>query len=101
MNRSPEIPAAFWSESAEDAFRRRTGVFGLTGAEAGRRLAEDGGGLRKSRGGSTTLRLLPGQFKSPIILILLFAAVLSGYLGDIADAVIISVIVLAGGLPGF
>ncbi len=101
MNRSPEIPA-FWSQSAEDAFRRlRTGVFGLTDAEASRRLAEGGGGLRKSRGGSTTLRLLLGQFKSPIILILLFAAVLSGYLGDMADAVIISVIVLASGLLGF
>ena len=93
---------AFWSQSAEDAFRRlQTGVFGLTSAEAGRRLAAGGGGLRKTRGGNTTWRLLLSQFKSPIILILLFAAVLSGYLGDAADAVIILVIVLASGLLGF
>lgn len=101
MSASSDI-LAFWSQSAEDAFRRlRTGVFGLTSAEAGRRRAEGGGGLRKARDGSTTLRLLLGQFKSPIILILLFAAVLSGYLGDVADAVIIAVIVLASGLLGF
>ena len=104
---SPEPSAAsgasaFWSQSAEDAFRRlQTGVYGLTSAEARRRLESGGGGLRKTRGANTTLRLLLSQFKSPIILILLFAAALSGYLGDAADAVIILVIVLASGLLGF
>ena len=98
---APAAPA-FWSQSAEDAFRRlRTGVFGLTGAEAGRRLAQGGGGLRKTQGDRPALRLLCSQFKSPIILILLFAAALSGYLGDMADAAIILVIVLASGLLGF
>ena len=94
--------SAFWSQSAEDAFRAlQTGVFGLTRGEAARRLADGRGGLRKARGGHTSLRLLFGQFKSPIILTLLFAAVLSGYLGDPADATIILAIVLASGLLGF
>ena len=93
---------AFWSQSAEDAFQRlQTGIFGLTRGEAARRLADGRGGLRKASGGHTSLRLLLAQFKSPIILILLFAAVLSGYLGDPADATIILAIVLASGLLGF
>ena len=108
--KSPSPPAppttstasAFWSHSAEDAFRAlRTGVFGLTRGEAARRLADGRSGLRTARGGYTNLRLLFAQFKSPIILILLFAAVLSGYLGDPADAAIILAIVLASGLLGF
>ena len=94
--------SAFWSRSAEDGFRAlQTGIFGLTRGEAARRLADGRGGLRKAAGGHSSLRLLLAQFKSPIILILLFAAVLSGYLGDPADATIILAIVLASGLLGF
>ena len=47
------------------------------------------------------LSLLLAQFKSPIILILLFAAVLSLFLGEATDALIILAIVLASGLLGF
>ena len=42
-----------------------------------------------------------GQFKSPLILILLFAAGLSFFLHDSADALIILAIVLASGVLGF
>jgi Mg2+-importing ATPase len=102
LTNPPSKNPAFWSQSSEDAFRRlQTGVFGLTRAEADRRLAEGRGGLQKSRAGNTTLRLLLAQFKSPIILILLFAAMLSGYLGDAADAAIILAIVMTSGLLGF
>lgn len=41
------------------------------------------------------------QFKSPIILILIAAAILSGFLGDRIDSVIILTIVLISGLLGF
>jgi len=44
---------------------------------------------------------LLGQFKSPLILILLFAAGLSFFLHDSADALIILAIVLASGVLGF
>ena len=47
------------------------------------------------------LPLLMAQFKSPIILILLIAAGLSLFLGEVADASIILAIVLASGLLGF
>lgn len=45
--------------------------------------------------------LLLNQFKSPIILILIFAAVLSIFLKDAADAIIILTIVFISGLLGF
>ena len=51
--------------------------------------------------GTHVLSLLFGQFKSPIILILVFAAVLSLCLGQATDALIILAIVLASGLLGF
>ena len=51
--------------------------------------------------GTNALFLLLAQFKSPIILILLFAAVLSLFLGEATDALIILAIVLASGLLGF
>ena len=47
------------------------------------------------------LGLFINQFKSPIIIILIFASILSIFLGDLTDAVIILTIVLASGLLGF
>jgi len=44
---------------------------------------------------------LLSQFKSPIILILIAAAILSGFLEDIIDTVLILGIVLISGLLGF
>ena len=54
--------------------------------------------LRKK---SDVFTLLINQFKSPLILILLFAAGLSFFVHDQTDAIIILVIVLASGLLGF
>jgi Mg2+-importing ATPase len=45
--------------------------------------------------------LLLNQFKSPIIFILIFAAVLSIFLQDRLDAIIILTIVFISGLLGF
>jgi Mg2+-importing ATPase len=74
---------------------------GLSPEEAGRRLSQYGPNLLKPPTRSGPLWLLLGQFKSPIILILFFAAGLSFYLGDHADAEIILAIVLVSGLLGF
>src|SRR5207245_2243650 len=73
---------------------------GISGDEAKRRLAV---GAKRPRRKSRTnaLTLLLSQFKSPIILILLFAVGLSFFLKDITNAFIILAIVLASGLLGF
>ena len=47
------------------------------------------------------MRLLLSQFKSPLVLILIFAAIVSGFLGEWVDASIVLVIVLGSTILGF
>ena len=78
----------------------QTSAIGLTEAEAQKRLAGSAG-IAKPHPFWKMLLLLLGQFKSPIILILIFAALLSLFLKDAVDAGIILAIVLVSGLLGF
>ena len=74
---------------------------GLTSDEVQQRLLRYGSNLLKPKKKSDALTLLFAQFKSPIILILIFAAGLSFFLRDPMDATIILVIVLVSGFLGF
>jgi len=69
--------------------------------EVQKRRLRYGSNLLKPRKKSDALTLLLAQFKSPIILILIFAAGLSLFLRNPIDATIILVIVLVSGLLGF
>ena len=92
----------FWSVLPDQLFQEmKTSPQGLTETEAQQRLEEYGYNLLKPPKKSDTLTLLLGQFKSPIILILIFAAGLSFFLHDPVDALIILMIVLISGLLGF
>jgi Mg2+-importing ATPase len=98
---SPNL-SNFWSLPVEELLRQlETSDAGLAADEAQHRLARFGPNSLKPAARTTTLALLLAQFTSPIILILLFAAVLSAFLGDPTDAIIILLIVLASGLLGF
>src|SRR5512135_1612954 len=99
MNHSP---TQFWSVSSPDLLQQlQTTPQGLTSDEAQGRLLRYGSNLLKPRKKSDALTLLLAQFKSPIILILVFAAGLSFFLRDPIDAVIILVIVFVSGFLGF
>jgi Mg2+-importing ATPase len=92
----------FWSiPSVELLQQLQTSLEGLTSEEAQQRLLRYGVNLLKPKKKSDTLTLLSAQFKSPIILILIFAAGLSLFLHDSVNAAIILVIVLVSGLLGF
>lgn len=95
-------PPSFWTLGA-DALLAQLGSSrdGLSSAEAATRLREAAPHLRKERPALRAVRELLGHFRSPIMLILLFAAGLSAYLQDTADAVIILGIVALSGLLGF
>ncbi|HMK37362.1 MAG TPA: HAD-IC family P-type ATPase, partial [Desulfomonilaceae bacterium] len=94
--------ATFWSISATKILHRlETSSQGLTTPEARRRLSQFGSNLLTPKKRSDTLTLLLSQFKSPIILILLFATGLSFFLHDHVNAIIILVIVFGSGLLGF
>jgi Mg2+-importing ATPase len=93
---------SYWAKSADDVLSSlQTSPAGLTAAEAAQRLAQHGPNRLAAKKRSSVLGLLLGQFKSPITLLLLFAAILSFFLHDRTDAIIILVIVVASGLLGF
>ncbi len=95
-------PTAFWCFPQADVLQElATRPQGLSEEEAQRRLADLRADLLKPQKRPDTFPLLLSQFKSPIVLILLFAAGLSFFLRDPADALIILTIVLASGLLGF
>jgi Mg2+-importing ATPase len=92
----------FWSTPAVDLLAEiGASPQGLERAEAQKRLLRYGPNTLRARKRTDTFSLLLGQFKSPIILILVFAAVLSLFLQDRVDAGIILGIVLVSGLLGF
>src|SRR5512136_1120485 len=92
----------FWSVPPFELLQQlQTTPQGLTSDEVQQRLLRYGSNLLKAKKKSDALTLLLAQFKSPIILILIFAAGLSFFLRDPIDAVIILVIVLVSGFLGF
>ncbi len=97
-----QLPTAFWGIPSPEMIQRlESTTDGLTTREAQRRLALYGSNLLKPKKRSDAVTLLLSQFKSPIILILLFATGLSFFLHDHVNALIILVIVLGSGLLGF
>jgi Mg2+-importing ATPase len=99
MNQSP---TQFWSIPSSELLQQfQTTPQGLTSDEVQQRLLRYGSNLLKPKKKSDALTLLIAQFKSPIILILIFAAGLSLFLHNHMDATIILVIVLVSGFLGF
>jgi magnesium-transporting ATPase (P-type) len=93
---------AFWTNRTNEVLEQlRASPRGLTSDEAQRRLRQFGLNRLKPKTRTGSLALLLSQFKSPIILILIFAAVLSFFLHDPVDASIILAIVAVSGLLGF
>src|SRR6476661_2092766 len=92
----------YWSTSAEEQLRRlNSSANGLTSNQATKQLVIYGPNRLRPGRKDSWLSLLLAQFKSPITLILIGAAVLSVFLRDPTDATIILVIVLISGLLGF
>ena len=74
---------------------------GLTSAEAEHRLAVHGANRLRDDSGNHPLAVLFRQFRSPMVLILLGAAILSFFLGEYDEASIVLFIVLASTGLGF
>lgn len=91
----PVTRAIFWSLASE-ALLESLGSTpqGLSSAEASKRLGLYGKNSLKARKQTTIAGLFFNQLKSPIMLILLFATLISAYLSDWIDAVIILLIIV-------
>ncbi len=75
-------------------------VKGLTDGEAFRRLQQNGRNEMKAARKKTKIQLFLEQLKDPLIYILLIAAVVSVFLGELSDAVIIGTVVVVNALVG-
>jgi len=93
---------AFWPAPIETVL---TGLEarpeGLTQIEANRRLLRIGPNRSSTSRRITPLGLLLNQFRSPLVLLLLFAMTLSLFLGETMDGLIVLAIVLGSALLGF
>lgn len=74
---------------------------GLSSAEAASRLSTHGPNELRQDAAPSPILLLMSQFKSPLVALLLGAAVLAGVLGEVADAIAIGVIVALNAIVGF
>ena len=97
-----QVLVAFWSIKVDRVLAElKSSEQGLSRQSAGQRLIKYGANSLKQQQQNNKLFLLLNQFKSPIILILIAAATISGFLGDTIDTAIILSIVLISGLLGF
>jgi Ca2+-transporting ATPase len=74
---------------------------GLSPAEAARRLARHGRNILAQAPPRSVLAMFAAQFADLMILILIGAALISGLIGDLADAVVIAAIVILNAVLGF
>jgi P-type Ca2+ transporter type 2C len=92
----------FYQETPEQLFIRLDArPTGLDEAEAARRSEKHGPNLLQEKKKQSTWLLFLGQFKDLMVLILAAAALLSGLIGELADTVIILVILVLNALLGF
>lgn len=92
----------FWAASAADLFSvLSTRPDGLSSIDAAARLEVAGPNAFHADEGTSALRLLARQFRSPLVLVLVLAAALSAMVGDSVEAAIIALIVAASGLLSF
>jgi Mg2+-importing ATPase len=93
---------SFWSLDSKEALQMLScSDSGLSAVAAQERLETYGSNTLKGVSHSSALLLFLSQFKSPITLLLIAAALLSMGLGDLTDAVIILIIILISSFLGF
>jgi len=92
----------YWSEPLESLLGMlKSTTDGLSTDEARRRLARFGPNILEAKEKATPLKLFLDQFKSPIVLILLFATGVSAVTKEWVDALIILAIVLGSAVLSF
>jgi P-type Mg2+ transporter len=94
--------ADYWSRKPEELLSLlHTTNTGLQPADAEQRLKQDGLNTIKAKQQTTALGLFLSQFKSPLVLILIFAAIVSLMVGEWIDASIVLAVVFGSTMLGF
>jgi P-type Mg2+ transporter len=86
----------YWTLTPDEIARQlESGSHGLSSAEAAARLRQYGRNAVRDRGQVSRLHTLLDQLRSPLLLLLIFAAAASGMTREWIDASIVLAIVLA------
>lgn len=94
----------YWFSYSEDELAhilKTDTKHGLTQEEAAQRLAALGPNMLAEKQKISPLALFLGQFKDFMVLVLLAATLISGFLGEYVDAIAIITIVIINGILGF
>ncbi len=93
----------FWHQKEADEVTEelKSSLQGLASEEALRRLEIYGPNKLKEKKKKTSLDILVGQFTDFMILVLILAAVVSGFIGELSDTIAILVIVILNAVIGF
>jgi Mg2+-importing ATPase len=95
-------PNAYWSLAQEELLATLgASRDGLQNADAERRLKEHGPNAIKAHEQATALGLFLNQFRSPLVLILVFAAIVAVMAGEWTDASIVLIVVFGSTVLGF
>jgi P-type Mg2+ transporter len=96
------LPNSFWQFDPAYWYQKlNSSEKGLSQADAEKRLLQSGSKKHSTSAFRKDLLLFIGQFKSPLMLLLIGAVILSAFLGDTSDVFIILFIVLSTGLLSF
>jgi len=98
----PVGPPGFWSrEPAALLTHFQSSIDGLSAADAARRLETYGPNILRDEGGLSRLDVFARQWRSPLLLLLVFAAVASAVTGQWMDAAIVLTIVVVTVIIGY
>jgi len=93
---------SFWSSSQEKLFSElKTGPEGLSTEAANTILQQENKKKKKKSKWRRDIEMFLGQFRSPLMLMLVGAVILSSFVGEASDVFIILFILLATGILGF
>ncbi|MGB7538942.1 MAG: magnesium-translocating P-type ATPase [Anaerolineales bacterium] len=110
FSKKPQAPSskaltpldAYWTLTAEQLLPMlHTTQNGLPQTDAENRIKKYGPNALKAQRQTPAIGLLASQFKSPLVLILIFAAVVSAFVGEWTDAIIVLAVVLGSTMLGF
>ena len=92
-----------WYQMTEDELYKelKTGRNGLSADESQKRLSQYGHNRLEEKPGKSPLLIFFEQFTNILILILIVAAVISAFIGDLTDTMVILAIVLLNAVIGF